>query len=698
MNYSIFLQVSFPADHPKAHCLIRRFLQGPKIQKFSPQLRAFALTLHFYSAKAYNYVRDTFNKSLPHPRTLSRWYQSVDGSPGFTKEAFNALKFRAEESAKKGRTIFCNLVMDEMAIRKLVEWTGKKYTGFVDFGYNIGADNRQEAKEALVFLLVAINDFFKVPVAYFLTNGLCAQEKADLVNRVLEFIHGTGIVVTSLTFDGAVTNLNMAKILGINLEEPSNLTTHFKHPITGDNIFVFLDPCHMLKLWRNCLASQSTLQDGEGKIIEWRFFEKLVNLQNIQQLHLGTKIRNRHLMWTREKMKVNIAAQTFSNSVADAFIYLEEDLKHPDFLGAGPTAQFTKNIDHLFDIFNVRNRFSKRPFRKPFSQANEELFLNFLQHCSTYIKNLKLRGTCILNTNRKTGFLGFLISIESLKCMYFKYCKGDNSPLKYLLTYKFSQDHIEILFSAIRSKGGSNNNPSAKMFEAIYKRLLIRSEIKGSDTANAISFDYMPILHCSSRIICNADDGTNLLDSEEYARNLDDFKEHNYAISNMWHLTTYVEDVVSYVAGFVLKGLHKVVTCTYCLQICTSNNYNVSKLQSRKTFGNLNCASKFLTDICKYGEQALRYFKLNKNIFDKNFNSNILINFTIQRIPLNVYNIFGDHFLDHGVLENHSGALTKLILRSYFKIRIHYECSKINDKTENKLRSMYTKTILFKNQ
>lgn len=98
------------------------------MQKCSPELRAFALTLHFYSAKAYNYVRQTFSNSLPHPRTLSRWYQSTDGSPGFTKEAFNALKIKAEESSKKGKKIFCNLVMDEIAIRKHVEWTGKKYS------------------------------------------------------------------------------------------------------------------------------------------------------------------------------------------------------------------------------------------------------------------------------------------------------------------------------------------------------------------------------------------------------------------------------------------------------------------------------------------------------------------------------------------------------------------------------------------
>ena len=37
---------------------------------------------------------------------------------------------------------------------------------------------------------------------------------------------------------------------------------------------------------------------------------------------------------------------------------------------------------------------------------------------------------------------------------------GIDQPFKYLLTYKFSQDHIELLFSCIRAKGGWNNNPN----------------------------------------------------------------------------------------------------------------------------------------------------------------------------------------------------------------------------------------------
>ncbi|KAF0711491.1 THAP domain-containing protein 1-like, partial [Aphis craccivora] len=79
----------------------------------TPELRRFALTLNFYSASAYNYVRNTFNKCLPHPSTLREWYSSVNGEPGITFEALNAISIKVEEMKTKNKTLVCGLLMDE---------------------------------------------------------------------------------------------------------------------------------------------------------------------------------------------------------------------------------------------------------------------------------------------------------------------------------------------------------------------------------------------------------------------------------------------------------------------------------------------------------------------------------------------------------------------------------------------------------
>ncbi|GBM48034.1 hypothetical protein AVEN_34363-1 [Araneus ventricosus] len=54
------------------------------------------LLLSFYSNKAYKYVRKVFINALPHPTTLRKWYQSVDGEPGFTSAALSALQMNAK--------------------------------------------------------------------------------------------------------------------------------------------------------------------------------------------------------------------------------------------------------------------------------------------------------------------------------------------------------------------------------------------------------------------------------------------------------------------------------------------------------------------------------------------------------------------------------------------------------------------------
>ncbi|CAB3241886.1 unnamed protein product [Arctia plantaginis] len=54
-----------------AAALIKRMV---KKKQYSPELRKFALTLYFYSPKAYSYIRSTFNTRLPHPSTLRKWY------------------------------------------------------------------------------------------------------------------------------------------------------------------------------------------------------------------------------------------------------------------------------------------------------------------------------------------------------------------------------------------------------------------------------------------------------------------------------------------------------------------------------------------------------------------------------------------------------------------------------------------------
>ena len=81
--------------------LIKRIKSGVKRAKYSKQLKAFALTLQFYSSKAYNYVRQTFNLGLPHPSVIRSWYTKIPAEPGFTDLSFRALSVAAKKQKLK---------------------------------------------------------------------------------------------------------------------------------------------------------------------------------------------------------------------------------------------------------------------------------------------------------------------------------------------------------------------------------------------------------------------------------------------------------------------------------------------------------------------------------------------------------------------------------------------------------------------
>lgn len=82
-----------------------------------------------------------------------------------------------------------------------------------------------------------------------------------------------------------------------------------------------------------------------------------------------------------------------------------------------------------------------------------------------------------------------------------------------MLTYKLSQDHLELFYSAVRSRGGFNNNPSPKQFAAIFKRLLIHHELKHVH-GNCEDHTITPILEVSSKKSHPQTDDTEILDIE----------------------------------------------------------------------------------------------------------------------------------------------------------------------------------------
>jgi hypothetical protein len=270
----------------------------------------------------------------------------------------------------------------------------------------------------------------------FFFLGLSGRERANLVLIAIEEVEKTGAKAVSLTADGPSTHLTMMRELGAKLD-PDNMVPFFPNPShPSRRVHVILDLVHMLKLVRNSLGSSRIIKSPSG-LVKWEYIENLHNLQEEIGLRAGTKIKKQHIEWQRNKMKVSIAAQTLSTSVADALDFLREDLKMNEFQDSKATSEFIRLFDRLFDIFNSRS-FIGRNFKAPLKLENQHEWLSLFAEASLYIKQLqKLDGTPILASKIKTGYLGFLCGIVTFQNLFQDLVL--QGSLDYILTYKFSQ-------------------------------------------------------------------------------------------------------------------------------------------------------------------------------------------------------------------------------------------------------------------
>lgn len=221
--------------------------------------------------------------------------------------------------------LFGSLQFDEMAIREHLEYDGSKFSGYVDLGIDIDCDDSILATEALVFLVSCINSVWKIPIAYYLVKEMSSEEKSNLVTECLKALHETVLKIISVTCDGTPTNFSVFKHLGCNFNV-SSLQTLFPHPVSNDKVVVFFDPCHMLKLVRNTFGDTHNLIDKNNQIIQWSHIIKLHELQESEGMHLGNKLRSAHVNYNQQKMKVRLATQIFSKSVADSLLFCKNDL------------------------------------------------------------------------------------------------------------------------------------------------------------------------------------------------------------------------------------------------------------------------------------------------------------------------------------------------------------------------------------
>ena len=260
--------------------------------RYSTETKQFALTLHYYSPRAYNFVRRIFK--LPHASNICKWNGSIDCEPGFLR---NVIDFLGKQ-AKTDQTLQdCVLIVDAMAIRKGTWFDPKKgtyiYVGQVDYGGALLEEEDTLATEVLVFLLCGVSGHWKRPVAYFLQMKNSAEVLAHLTKDCVRLLQVSGLNVIALVFDGTYANQNTAKILGCKVSMECKKTWFTIPQNPSSRVHIIFDVCHMLKLVQNMFGDMGTLQVDEKGVtqpIRWKYIDALNDVQENLGLSMANKL------------------------------------------------------------------------------------------------------------------------------------------------------------------------------------------------------------------------------------------------------------------------------------------------------------------------------------------------------------------------------------------------------------------------
>ncbi len=310
---------------------------------------------------------------------IRSWAAAIDCEPGFFTNVIDELKNSLDEAEKD-----CAILVDEMSIKKEVLWDrkNKKFAGNTDYGSILDSI----ATNALVFMAVGLKKPWFHPIAYFLVDRVNGKMQAELIKEAINLLTEAALDVQAVVFDGCAKNLTTARCLGCNIDKFDGSFNHPSRP--NKTVYVILDVCHMLKLARNSLGDKKVFHTDTGAKICWNYITELYNVQKSDVLHLGNKLKTKHIKWHNQKMKVAIAAQTLSNSVAAGLMYLK-NIKVPQFLDSDETAEFVLKINNLFDILNSKSKYGKH-YKSPIRLENLDELKYYVHETIAYLKELKI--------------------------------------------------------------------------------------------------------------------------------------------------------------------------------------------------------------------------------------------------------------------------------------------------------------------
>lgn len=287
---------------------------------------------------------------------------------------------------------------------------------------------------------------------------------------------------------------------------------------------------------------------------------------------------------------------------------------------------------------------------------------------------MKFNDQLLHTTNKKTFIYGFAIAVKSLLSIARLIFSNYSINFSYILTYKFSQDHLELLFAQIRKRGGSNNNPNVVQLKTAIKQILLKNAFKLKNNGNCNTFD--------EDVMCSIFDFK--WNKKEQFNDDCQMGEANQDILNRLQLINNInpslqsakENILYYILGYIILKIIKKLDCNSCIKSIfkeTDHNYfspTYGKFVNLRQNGGLILGSESSFKIIMEAEKILLNLTNNlTNLNIPNLNKKIMYQCT-NNLSLD-HNIFSELDCNSSILERpHKMILISLLINRYLSVRL----------------------------
>jgi len=249
--------------------------------------------------------------------------------------------------------------------------------------------------------------------------------------------------------------------------------------------------------------------------------------------------------------------------------------------------------------------------------------------------------------------------------------------------------------------GGSSSNPTCQQFMYIFRRLLVNAGVKAGRGSNVSPMDQTVCLPLKQN--------TQLLSDRTSVQVISPFEDvpndHCYSACLSRNSQAFVDNIVVYIAGFVVRKVYCKIACDSCrpsLLAQTSqhpiNQYfeGMFHLLNLKDKGGLVVPSQGVVLLLLAAEKAIR--RLQNVTSARSVCEKKAVVYTVKREygcldPLNL----GEHILETQTgVDNHFYDLMEILIAVYFDLRQrHIARVHTSQMKATSVRQKFTKFILF---